>query len=266
MAFPAKLVAAASLMRFWFKDTQPVIWICVYGLLPIAFNLFNVRRYGEIEFWLTSTKVAMCVGLIILGFALGMGASPNPPLLGTSPQGAIIPCVNETTDNCLSQPGFDCKDHAHVWTEGVDWREQPWKEYLASGAAGRLAALWLCCCQACYSYMGCEIIGITAVESEKPRNTIPNAVRRVSKRIIFYYVGAVFALGLNVSSNDPVLASYVTNPEGSYQGPFVLMIQRANIRHLDSIINAATIVAVLGVANTNLYVAVSILCRQAVHE
>lgn len=105
--------------------------------------------------------------------------------------------------------------------------------------------------------MGCEIIGITAVESEKPRKTVPMAVRRVSTRIIFYYVGAVFILGLNISSNDPILASYETNPQGSYQGPFVLMIQRANIPYLDSLVNAITIVAVLSVANTNLYVAVS---------
>lgn len=68
-----------------------------------------------------------------------------------------------------------------------------------------------------------------------PRQTIPKAVRRVSKRIIIYYVGAIFVLGVNVSSNDPVLASYVTNPQGSYQGPFVLMVQRANIAELEHV-------------------------------
>jgi yeast amino acid transporter len=101
-----------------------------------------------------------------------------------------------------------------------------------------------------------EIIGITADEAERPRQTIPKAVRRVSKRIVIYYVGAIFVLGLNVSSDDPVLKSYVTNPEGSYQGPFVLMVQRANISGLDHILNAISIVATLSVANANLYVTV----------
>jgi yeast amino acid transporter len=101
--------------------------------------------------------------------------------------------------------------------------------------------------------MGTELIGITAVEAEKPRSTITSAVRRVSKRIIVYYVGAIFVLGLTVSSNDPVLASYVTNPKGSYQGPFVLMVRRANIPYLDHLLNVVAIISVLTIANTNLY-------------
>lgn len=95
-------------MRFWTADTQPAIWISVYAILPIAFNLFNVRRYGEIEFWLTVAKVAMCVGLIVLGFILAMGASPYPPLLGTSPEDNVVPCANTTENNCVSPPGFSC--------------------------------------------------------------------------------------------------------------------------------------------------------------
>jgi yeast amino acid transporter len=100
------------------------------------------------------------------------------------------------------------------------------------------------------------MIGLTAIEAERPRSTMARAVRRVSKRLVIYYVGAIFALGLTVSANDPVLASFVTTPKGSYQGPFVLMVQRAGIPTLADIINAITIVAVLSVANVNLYVAV----------
>jgi len=124
---------------------------------------------------------------------------------------------------------------------------------------GRLAAFWSCCCQACLAYLGTEIVGITADEAERPRKTIPKAVRRVAKRIIFYYVGAIFVLGLNISADDPVLASYVTNPQGSYQGPFVLMVQRANIPGLDHLLNAMSIVAALSVANANLYVTVMLV-------
>ena len=119
-----------------------------------------------------------------------------------------------------------------------------------------MAAFWACCCQACLAYLGSEIIGITAEEAELPRQTLPKAVRRVAKRIILYYVGAIFVLGLNVSSNDPELEWYVTNPKGSYQGPFVLMVRRAGIPGLDHALNVITIVASLSVANANLYVAV----------
>ena len=141
----------------------------------------------------------------------------------------------------------------------TDWKEDGWHDFLVTGAWGRLAAFWSCCCQACLAYEGTEIIGITADETERPRKTLPKAVRRVSGRIFIYYVGMIFVLGLTVSSNDPVLASYVMNPKGSYQGPFVLMVQRANIKGLAHLLNALTIVAVLSIANTNLYLSVSSL-------
>lgn len=105
--------------------------------------------------------------------------------------------------------------------------------------------------------MGTEIVGIMADEAERPRETLPNAVQRVSKRIIIYYIGLIFVLGLNVSSNDLVLAWYITNPKGSYQGPFVLMVQRASLLGLAHLLNAPTIVSVLSIANTNLYISAS---------
>lgn len=129
---------------------------------------------------------------------------------------------------------------------------------MVEGALGRLAAFWLCCCQGAFGYVGCEIIGITANEAETPRQTVPMAVRRVSKRLWLYYVGASFVLGLNLSANDPKLIWYITNPKGSYQGPFVLMVQRAGIPVLDHVLNGIGLIACMSVANANLYETVRI--------
>jgi amino acid permease len=111
MGIPTPLVAAANITSFWAPTNQlnPGLWISVYLVAPIAFNFFNVRRYGEIEFWLASIKVITCVGLVVLGFLLLMGASTAPLLLGTDPNHNIIPCTNNTSDNCVQMPGFNCK-------------------------------------------------------------------------------------------------------------------------------------------------------------
>jgi amino acid permease len=137
-----------------------------------------------------------------------------------------------------------------------DWREGAFREYLVTGSAGRFLGFWACCCQAVFSYIGTELIGIAADETERQRETLPKAVRRVSYRLVFYYVGAVFVLGLNVSANDPVLESDLFSAAGSYASSFVLMVQRAGIPGLAHVINAVALIAVLSVANANLYVSV----------
>jgi len=135
----------------------------------------------------------------------------------------------------------------------IDWREDGWKEFLTTGSLGRLAAFWFCCCQAAFSYIGTEIIGITASEAEAPRTTIPAAVRRVSARLWIYYVGASFVLGLNLSPDDPRLVWYITNPAQSYEGPYSLMLQRAGLPVLAQVLNVVALIACLSVANANLY-------------
>ena len=108
--YPNKAVATANFMTFWTNAVPPAAWITIFLLIPILFNLFNVRRIGEIEFWLTSIKVTTIVGLIFLGILLPMGASPSPPLLGTSAQYTAVDCSENVIGECLPNPGFNCLD------------------------------------------------------------------------------------------------------------------------------------------------------------
>jgi yeast amino acid transporter len=136
----------------------------------------------------------------------------------------------------------------------VDWKSGPaFRKYYELGDFGRFIGFWAACCQAVFSYLGVEIIGIVAEETERQRETLPRAARRVAYRAILYHVGAVFVLGLNVSANDPILEIIETQ---NYSSPFVLMVARAGIPALGQIINAVTVIALLGVANTRLYVSV----------
>jgi len=111
VAFPAKLVAGASLMRFWLSKSQvnPAVWITTFLVFPIAFNMFNVRKYGEIEFWLTTIKITAFIGIILLGLLLPMAASTATPQYGTASDFSLIPCLNASTDNCVSPAGFYCR-------------------------------------------------------------------------------------------------------------------------------------------------------------
>ena len=110
MDFPNKLVASATYMTFWIPQSQinPAVWISAYMIAPIIFNMFNVRRYGEIEFWLTLQKVVTFVVLNAFGLHMAMGASTVEPLWGTDENYNLIPCNNSTAFPCVGPLGFNC--------------------------------------------------------------------------------------------------------------------------------------------------------------
>src|SRR5436189_5502321 len=107
---------------------------------------------------------------------------------------------------------------------------------MVSGAAGRFLAFWECSCRSIFTFTGNEIIGMTAVETERQRETLPRAVKHISRRIIFYYIGAILVLTLNVSANDPILTTRVLSDSTQYyHGSFITMLERANIPGLPHI-------------------------------
>jgi amino acid permease len=108
LQLPNKLVAAANYMTFWTYSVHPAVWIVIYVIPPIIFNLFNVRRYGEIEFWLTLQKVFTFVLLIGYGILMAMQASAITPWSGTNSKYEAVPCsVTANNIPCVGSPGFN---------------------------------------------------------------------------------------------------------------------------------------------------------------
>lgn len=125
-----------------------------------------------------------------------------------------------------------------------------------------MIGFWAVCCQACFSYSGVENIAITADEVERPRQTIPKAVRRVVSRLNLYYIGAIFVLGINLSANDPIIAAALQGKPGAvYSGGFVLIAERAGLPQFASFLNVMALGAAFSVANVELYVGVYSTCE-----
>lgn len=60
---------------------------------------------------------------------------------------------------------------------------------------------------------------MTAGEAKNPRRNLPKAIKRVYIRILLFYIGGTFVIGLIVPSNDPGLNLTDKNAAAS---PFVL--------------------------------------------
>jgi amino acid transporter, AAT family len=89
-----EIVAAGTFLHYWFSNV-PVWALSLFSALFVIFiNLFSVRLYGEIEFWLTGIKVVTLVVFILLSAALILGLIPvaDPPSASNlTAHGGFIP-------------------------------------------------------------------------------------------------------------------------------------------------------------------------------
>jgi amino acid transporter len=99
------------------------------------------------------------------------------------------------------------------------------------------------------SYIGTEIVAIAAGEAKNPRRNIPRAIRKVYIRILIFYLGGTFIIGLIVPSNEKALRLSL----GVGKSPFVIAIKNAGIPALPSIINACLLTSAWSAASSDLY-------------
>lgn len=111
--------------------------------------------------------------------------------------------------------------------------------------------VWLALTLAITSYMGVEVIAVTAGEAQNPRETIPRAMRTIVFRLVIFYV---FAIAI-------MLAMTPWNETGSSlrASPFVLALSSVGIRYAAGIMNLVVITAALSSSNTNLYLTTRML-------
>lgn len=56
---------------------NPAVWITVAFVIVLLINLAGVKSFGEFEFWLSSVKILVMLGAIILLFVLALGGGPG---------------------------------------------------------------------------------------------------------------------------------------------------------------------------------------------
>jgi len=108
-----------------------------------------------------------------------------------------------------------------------------------------LTGVWLALSLTLTSYMGIEIVGVTAGEALQPDKTIPRAMRTVTLRLILFYV-----LSITVMLS---MTPWNTMGSGITGSPFVLAFAKVGIPYAAGIMNLVVISAALSSANTNLY-------------
>jgi L-asparagine transporter-like permease len=112
--------------------------------------------------------------------------------------------------------------------------------------------VWLSLTITVTSYMGVEIIAVTAGEAERPDVTIPRAMRNIVYRLIFFYVLAI-AVMVTMVPWDQASSSKISG------SPFVAAFAAARIPFAAGIMNFVVLTAALSSVNTNLYLSTRML-------
>ncbi|KAF2013451.1 amino-acid permease inda1 [Aaosphaeria arxii CBS 175.79] len=214
----AEASAGGILLAYWAPNVNNAVWTTIFLVLVLFLNIVAVEVFGESEFWFASIKFITIMGLIILGFVIMLGGSPND-------QGRL---------------GF------RYWND-----PGAFKEYLVPGNTGKFLAFWTAFVRAGFAFITSpELIALSAGETVAPRRNIPKAAGRFVWRLAVFYGLGSFIIGVIVPSNDGKLLSPDSNASAS---PFVIGIQRAGISGLNHVINAAILTSAWSAGNAFLF-------------
>jgi amino acid transporter, AAT family len=115
--------------------------------------------------------------------------------------------------------------------------------FLATGWRG----MWMAMVFVIFSYLGTEVVAVTAGEARQPEIAAPQAMRSMVARLIVFYLGAIFVLVCIVPWNQIQPGADVT------ASPFVKVFQLIGVPAAAHIINFVVITAAASSMNCDLY-------------
>ncbi|KRN89961.1 amino acid permease [Ligilactobacillus ceti] len=199
----AEVTAVGLYMQFWFPNLPPWIPGLIAIVLLLCANLITVKLFGEMEFWFSLIKIIAIVALIIAGIILVIIKFETP-------------AGHATVANLVSEGGFFPK-----------------------GLKGFVLSFQM----VTFSFIGIEMIGVTASEAENPTKVIPKAINEIPLRIIIFYVGSLIAL----------MCIYPWNYITASESPFVQVFSHIGVATAAGIINFVVLTAAASACNSSLF-------------
>lgn len=229
MIVPAEITACALIIKYW-TDANPAIFISIFWVLTTVINIFPVKIFGEVEFWVATIKILCLTGLIIAGIVIFFGGLPD--------QHGV--------------QGFRF------------WRDPgPFVEHLTTGATGRFLAVWTAIIKSGFSFILVpELLASSFGEIKNARKNIKFCCKQFVFRLMFFYIGGSFIIGVIISSNNPRLLNAIDSGASSAAAsPFVLAL--ISVPVLPHIINACILTSAASCGNGLFYSSTRVLYSMA---
>ncbi|RIL65665.1 amino acid permease [Staphylococcus epidermidis] len=197
------LTAMGQYFAYWYPQVPHWLTVLFIVLLLISFNLLGARLFGELEFWFSIIKVVTIITMVIVGLVLIFLSFKTE--YGHASFGNLI-------------------HHGGMFPHG---------------AAGFLMSFQI----AVYSFIGIELIGVTAGETKNPEKTIPKAINNVPIRILLFYIGGLLVI-------MSVIPWFKVDPDSS---PFVKLFTLIGVPFVAGIVNFVVLTAAASATNSGIY-------------
>lgn len=199
----AEVTALGIYFQFWWPKLPSWIPGTITLIVLLIINLISAKVFGNLEFSFAIIKIVTIIAFIVLIIYLMITG-------GKGQYGAI------GWSNLLTDGGF-----------------------FAQGGKGFLRGFQM----VIFSFIGVELIGLTASEAQNPKKTIPKAIDQLPVRIILFYVFAILAILLAIPWDKVATTS----------SPFVQALEGTGIRNASAIINFVVISAAISATNSFIY-------------
>lgn len=197
------LTAMGQYFAYWYPQVPHWLTVLFIVLILISFNLLGARLFGELEFWFSIIKVVTIITMVIVGLVLIFLSFKTE--YGHASFGNLI-------------------HHGGMFPHG---------------AAGFLMSFQI----SVYSFIGIELIGVTAGETKNPEKTIPKAINNVPIRILLFYIGGLLVI-------MSVIPWFKIDPDSS---PFVKLFTLIGVPFAAGIVNFVVLTAAASATNSGIY-------------
>ncbi|MEK5266609.1 MULTISPECIES: amino acid permease [Heyndrickxia] len=199
----AEITAVGMYVQFWVPELPQWIPALICVAVLFLINIATVKAFGEMEFWFAIIKVVTIIALIIIGILLVFA--------GFQSHGAHASFTN-------------------LWQHGG---------FFPNGSKGFLLAFEM----AIFSFVGIELVGVTAGEAEDPSKTLPKAINQIPLRILLFYVGALFV----------IMSIYPWNRLNPDASPFVRVFADIGLPAAAGIINFVVLTSAASSCNSGIF-------------
>lgn len=199
----ADLTAVGLYTQYWLPGVPQWVPGLIALIILLIMNLATVKLFGELEFWFALIKVIAILALIVIGLVM--------IFKGFSTSSGVSSFTN-------------------LWSHGG---------LFPNGMHGFILSFQM----VVFAFVGIELVGLTAGETENPEKVIPKAINNIPVRVLLFYIGALLVI-MSIYPWD------IINPSES---PFVQVFVAVGIVGAASIINFVVLTSAASACNSAVF-------------